>query len=85
MSQKLFNALHDIGAITLQSEMDDIIFTVLEEYGEGFVKWFEYHSSSFIINGKYTVYDDSLTNKSLTWPEVVQEYRKYLSQQKGKP
>ncbi len=80
MSQKLFNALHDIGAIPLESEMDDIIFTVLEDYGYDFYRWMQ--GSVWVIdNNAMTAYRMGGKTKLITFPEVIQEYRKYLSQQ----
>jgi hypothetical protein len=83
MSQKLFNQLGELGAIPIQSEMDDIIFTVLEEYGEGFGKWYLHHVITY--ESKFRYVSDRVVSKELTWPEVIQEYRKYCSQQNVKP
>ncbi len=81
MSQKLFNVVADSGGIPTATELDDIIFTVLEEYGEGFYDWLLYnvkekHSPGIKLFGR---------QEYITFPEVIQEYRKYCSQQNIKP
>ncbi len=76
--EKLENLLEETtGAMFMQSHLYDIIFTVLEDYGEGFVDWYVVHVVS-LSNNKYGIWG---IEKHLTWPEVIQEYRKYLSQQ----
>ncbi len=77
MAKNLSEILSEVNPGLMKNQLDDIIFTVLEEYGQGFVRWFK--GRVFVIdNNRFRM---GGTTEIITFPEVIQEYRKYLSQQ----
>jgi hypothetical protein len=60
----------------------DNLFAVFEEYGDGFSKFLRYNPDPF--DGEYILYIDG-QYKIVAWPEIIQEYRKFFSEQNYKP
>ncbi len=84
MSRKLIKEIYVAADDPNQPDLDDIIFTVLEEYGEGFLKWLGRNIDYDPDNGIY-YHCIGMDQRKITFPEVIQEYRKYVSQQNMKP